>query len=122
MAIMRAARLVFLARCRSAAWPFVGSVGTVRFSVADRGNIDTALCNSGTQPLAMLALEHGCTTSVPVVFVRVVSAVVLPVANPGLEDALGVVAFEVVLWAFHLATGGRLITGILAVWISIAEP
>lgn len=56
------------------------------------------------------------------VFVGSVSAVVLSIAYPRLEDALGVVALEVIGRALLVSAGRRLVRGVLAVRRAVAMP
>lgn len=61
-------------------------------------------------------------TGVLEALVRVVAAVVGPVADKALVDALGVVALEVILLAVDGATGLGLVAAILAVTGAVTVP
>lgn len=92
-----------LALSKVAAGPFVSTVGTLGGAIADGIHRHAAVSDAGTSPLSGRTGKHGWRAGVAIVLVRVVPAVVAPVADVRLEDAARVVALEEARLTVHLA-------------------
>jgi len=75
-----------LALGQVAAGTLVGTIWAIHFAIAYRGQVHTAPAHTGTLPLARVATCYGRSARVTRVLVRVVTAIVLSIANVRLEE------------------------------------
>ena len=120
-----AARLGAAAVVQLAVRPLVRAVRAVRLPVADarQRDADVRRVRVGTPPRARPTRQpRGVTRVLRLVLVAPVAAVVLAVADVGVEHALVVGALEVVAGTVDGAAGAGLVAAVLAVGGAVAVP
>lgn len=96
-------RLMF-ALGQIAALTLIRTIGTIGRIITDRCDVHASLGNARTLPLTMGTLERGWDTCVFSSLIRIITAIVLAIANVRLEYTVRVVALEEVLGTGDLTT------------------
>lgn len=73
-------------------------------------------------PLASRTLERRPGAGVSIIFIRSITAVILPVANHRVDDATGIVALEIIFAAIDLAAGVWLVRSVFTIFSAVAMP